>query len=75
MLAIKVEGQPIVEWHTGENNPISINIIHRLLWIRADGHELSYILDQYQQASIPVCYKNRIQYWCGSIAQTIIANL
>jgi hypothetical protein len=76
MLAIKFKDAESFEeeWHVGEKNPIHFECIEGISMMQADGHELTHIIEQYQQGSIPVA-NVQIMRWCGSIAQTIVANL
>lgn len=82
MLAIKFKDSEGFEeeWHIGEPCPIGIDSIEDVSMIQADGHELQHILDQYysletSNSTIPSIQRVRVMRWCGSIAQTIIANL
>lgn len=81
MLAIKFKGSKgfSTEWHIGEHLPVSIDSIEEIAMIQADGHELQHITTQYHDIvnntyTIPIA-NVRVMRWCGSIAQTIVANL
>jgi hypothetical protein len=81
MLAIKFKGSNVFEeeWHVGERNPIGTHSFQDIDLIQADGHELQHITAQYHDVvnntyTIPIA-NVRVMRWCGSIAQTIIANL
>jgi len=71
-------------WHIGELMPVSIDSIEDIVMIQADGDELTHIINQYTTlhlnntidiCTIPLIPNIRVMRWCGSIAQTIIANL
>ena len=79
MLAIKFIGSPrFIQWHVNEPSPVIFERINEIELIQADGHELTHIIGQYntpEGMTIPYAPNVRVMRWCGSIAQTIIANL